>query len=104
MCVVGVHLIRLQAPIENLVALTPQFGFEIALVHGETLYRKDGLASYSGLSGLSPSEPRQGRNEKGKPARQTLAGLSNYPGLSRCGFTTRPIARLSWWVCGWSVE
>ena len=34
MCMVGVHLARLQAAIENLVALTPQLGFEIALIMG----------------------------------------------------------------------
>jgi hypothetical protein len=40
--VVGVHLARFQAAIEDLVALTPQIGFEIALVHDTASNLVDG--------------------------------------------------------------
>src|SRR5262249_6070543 len=33
MCVVGVHHPRLEPPIEDLITLASQFGFEFALVH-----------------------------------------------------------------------
>ena len=36
MGVLGVHFARLQASVENLVTLTPQLGFKLSLVHGQT--------------------------------------------------------------------
>jgi len=36
MCVLRVHFARLQASVENLIPLTPQLGFKLSLIHGQT--------------------------------------------------------------------